>query len=155
MKRVYLVSLVIIGFFLCSEAHAARKGTLYDRQYDSYEDTGRLNHATLTVSSSTISTVTFATNAIGFKLYPRSNPIVFAIGIYNPVGGNNEDVVISTGVSLAVGSYTQSTNFATGGIAKSDQWEIRLLPGDYQRTRRIYLRAPAGSADVTVDMEIF
>lgn len=154
MKKAYLIGLAVIGLFAV-QAQAASKGSLGGRQFESYEDTGGSRHATLTVSSTTISTVTFQTSAKGFKLYPRTNPIVFAVGIYNPSGGNNEDVVISTGVTLAAGSWTVASNFAVGGIAKPDLWEIRLLPGDEQRTRRMYLKAPAGSADVTVDMESF
>lgn len=155
MKKAYLIGLAVISLFLASQVHAAAKGTVYEREFESYQDTGQEKQATLTVSSTTISTITFQTNAVGFKLYPRTNPIVFAVGIFNSSGGNNADVVISTGVSLAAGNWTVTSNFSVGGIAKPDQWEIRLLPGDEQRTRRIYLKAPAGSTDVTVDMEVF
>lgn len=119
----------------------ARNAELLRRQWESYEDTGYEQSIEITLSGTpgTVTTVTVPNDAKGFRLYPRSNAVRFAVG--------------STVAAVATSSSTTiaATAFAVGGIAKANIWETRLLPSGSSRT--VTINSP--SASVVIDMEIF
>lgn len=103
--------------------------------------TGQLASLEITLSNTpgTVTSVTIPDTARGIRLYPRSDGVRFAVG---------ED-------PAAVGASSSTTiaasAFGTGGIAKPDQWETRLLEAGTSRT----VRLRSTTADVVVDMEVF
>jgi hypothetical protein len=94
---------------------------------------------TLSGTAGTVTTVTIPDTARGIRLYPRSDAIRFAVG-ENPAA-----VGTSSSTTIAASSL------AVGGIAKSDQWEVRLLEAGTSRT----VRLRSTTASVVVDMEVF
>jgi hypothetical protein len=95
--------------------------------------------ATLSATPSTVTTITLPDTAQGFRLYPRINAIRFAIN-ENPAA-----VGASTNTTIAASA------FGVGGIAKKDQWEVRLLETGASRT----LRLSSLVASTIVDVEVF
>lgn len=90
-----------------------------------------LEHTTA-AAAGTVTSITLPDWARGIRLSPRSAAVRFAIG---------ED-------PAAVGA---GTTFATGGIAKADAWETRLIEDGTART----LRLRSATASVVVDVEVF
>jgi hypothetical protein len=95
--------------------------------------------ATLSITPGTVTTITLPDTAQGFRLYPRVNAIRFAIG-ENPAA-----VGASSSTTIAASA------FGVGGIAKKDQWEVRLLETGASRT----LRLSSLVASTVVDVEVF
>ena len=105
-------------------------------------DTSREKSIEITLSGTPgeLSTVTLPDDAIGFKIYPRTNHIRFAV--------NQGAAAVATGTTTVT-----AANFAVGGIAKNDMWEVRLLPPRYLGARILTLRST--TASVVVDLEVF
>lgn len=117
------------------------KGSLADRQLESYVDTGSSKSITLTLSGTpnTATSITVADTYKGIKLYPRSADIAFRVN--------------GTVATLATSSATSITDatLSAGSIAKASQWEIRLLPSGTSRTLTIL----SATASAVVDLELF
>jgi hypothetical protein len=103
--------------------------------------TGALASIEITLSGTpgTVTTVTIPDTARGVRLYPRSNAIRFAIG--------EDPAAVATSSSTTIAA----TALAVGGIAKPDQWEVRLLEAGTGRT----VRLRSTTASVVVDLEVF
>jgi len=88
--------------------------------------------------------VTLPDDCKGFRLYPRSNHIRFAV---------DNGVLARTLAAVATDSdgTVAAADLAVGGIAKNDIWETRLLPSG--TTRLLTLRSI--TASVIVDLEVF
>jgi hypothetical protein len=94
---------------------------------------------TLSATPGTVTTVTIPDTARGIRLYPRSNAIRFAIG--------EDPAAVATSSSTTIAASA----LAVGGIAKADQWEVRLLETGTDRT----VRLRSATASVVVDLEAF
>jgi hypothetical protein len=94
---------------------------------------------TLSATPGTVTSVTIPDDARGVRLYPRSNAIRFAVG--------EDPAAVATSSSTTIPAST----LAVGGIAKADQWEVRLLESGTSRT----VRLRSATASVVVDMEVF
>jgi hypothetical protein len=94
---------------------------------------------TLSATPGTVTTVTIPDTARGVRLYPRSNAIRFAIG--------EDPAAVATSSSTTIAASA----LAVGGIAKADQWEVRLLETGTDRT----VRLRSATASVVVDLEAF
>jgi hypothetical protein len=103
--------------------------------------TGALASIEITLSGTpgTVTTVTIPDTARGVRLYPRSNAIRFAIG--------EDPAAVATSSAATIAA----TVLAAGGIAKADQWEVRLLEAGTDRT----VRLRSATASVVVDLEVF
>lgn len=131
-----------------ASAHAAGSARLTDRQKESYEDTVNAKNIVITSSATVwvISTVTVPTNAKGFRLYPVTNEVNFAV----------QDGATTITISSVTANWSASsvTTFGTGGLAKGDKWETRLLPyTSSSNTRYLYLRS--GTASTVITLEFF
>lgn len=116
---------------------------------ESLVDTGSESSIEITLSSTAgnLTIVTLPTTAKGFKLYPRSSSIRFAV-YQSDAARTLAAVATATGSTVAIGA------FAIGAIAKNDVWEVRLLPPVLLgKDRTLSLRSTAGS--VVVDLETF
>ena len=102
---------------------------------------------TLSATPGNLTTVTLPDNAKGFKLFPRTNHVRFAVYY---------DGTVRTLAAVATDSdgTVAAADLAIGGIAKNDMWEVRLLPGDSINTDRI-LTLRSTTASVVVDLEVF
>jgi hypothetical protein len=94
---------------------------------------------TLSGTAGTVTTVTIPDTARGVRLYPRSDAIRFAIG--------EDPAAVATSSATTIAA----TALAVGGIAKADQWEVRLLEAGTGRT----VRLRSATASVVVDLEVF
>jgi hypothetical protein len=94
---------------------------------------------TLSGTAGTVTTVTIPDTARGVRLYPRSDAIRFAIG--------EDPAAVATSSATTIAA----TALAVGGIAKADQWEVRLLEAGTERT----VRLRSATASVVVDLEVF
>lgn len=102
---------------------------------------------TLSATPGNLTTITVPSTAKGFKLYPRINHVRFAV---YPSGTVRTLAAVATD---STGTVAASA-FAIGGIAKNDQWEVRLLPPTRSgETRVLTLRSI--TASVIVDVEVF
>ncbi len=111
------------------------------RVFESHVDTGNEKSIEVTMSTAgTVTTITLPDTARGFKLYPRTSHIRFAVG-------NTAIAAVATSSATTIAS----TAFAVGGIAKPDAWEVRLLPSG--ATRTLSIRSITSS--VVVDVEVF
>jgi len=90
--------------------------------------TAKLVSGTWTVA--TTASIDIPVTAIGFRIYPTSNSIRFAVG--------------EAPVAAGSGSLT------AGGIAKNDMWETRLLVDGEGRTLQLL-----STASTVVEVEIF
>lgn len=119
----------------------AKSGEINQRQWESYQDTSFEKSIEITLSGTpgTNTTVTLPDDAKGFRLYPRSNHIRFAV--------NATCAAVATSSSTTIAASA----LAIGGIAKNDIWETRLLPAGSSRT--LSLESATGS--VVVDLETF
>jgi len=115
---------------------------LEDRQKESYVDTGVETSCEVTTSATPnlVTTITLPASTKGFKLFPRSNAIRFAV--------NRDTVTVATSTATSI---VAASVFTAGGIAKADMWEVRLLPSVATRT----LRLSSATASVVVDVELF
>jgi len=116
------------------------------RQWESYEDTAfeRSIEITLDATPGNLTTVTLPDDCKGFRLYPRSNHIRFAVS-------NGTFSRTLAAVATDSDGTVAASDFAIGGIAKNDTWETRLLPSG--TTRILTLRST--TASVVVDVEVF
>jgi hypothetical protein len=148
--RFVLRALVFVGCIAWINAlsFAASSAEPKARIDESYQDTGGEVSAEVTLSASAglISTVTVPSWAKGVRFYPRTNHVRFSIQ-----DGETSRVVAAVGTASA-GAAVSTTTVTTGGIAKNDMWETRLLPFT-GRQRYIYLRST--TASVVVDLEFF
>lgn len=94
---------------------------------------------TLSASPGTVTSLALPDTAQGVKIFPRSQPIRFAF---------NED---PAPVGQSGLTSIPITELKTGGIAKADTWEIRLLEAGSGRT----LRLSSIAASVIVDVEVW
>jgi hypothetical protein len=94
---------------------------------------------TLSATPGTVTTITLPDTAQGFRIYPRTNAVRFSIN-ENPAA-----VGASSSTTIAASA------FGVGGIAKRDQWEVRLLETGASRT----LRLNSLVASTVVDVEVF
>ena len=103
--------------------------------------TGALFSLSVTLSGTpnTVTTITLPDNARGFRLYPTSNDVRFA------VGENPATLATATATTIAAAA------FGVGGIAKGDQFETRLLEAGTSRT----LRLSSATASTVVTAETF
>ncbi len=130
----------------------AREETLLGREQESYFDTSleRSIECTLDGTPGTLTTITLPTDVKGFRLYPRTNHVRFAV-YYS----NNPRTLAA--VATDTDNTVAAADFAIGGIAKNDIWETRLLPPDRSNNggpaRILTLRSI--TADVVVDVELF
>ena len=122
---------------------AANSASLNARQIESYVDTGHEASIEVTLSATpgTVTTITIPDNAKGFKIFPRSSPVRFAV---------NNTSIAAVGASSA--TTIAANAFGAGAVAKADLWETRLLPSS-GTGRTISLRSTAAS--VVVDLEVF
>lgn len=88
------------------------------------------SEVTLSGTPGTVSSVTLPDSAQGFRIFPRSNAVRFAIG--------EDPAAVGTG-----GTFT------VGGVAKADAWETRTLDAGASRT----LRLRSTVASVVIDVE--
>jgi hypothetical protein len=96
---------------------------------------------TLSGTPGTVTVVTLPDYARGFRLFPRSNACRFAIG-----------QVPAAVATVATGDQVvAAADFAVGGIAKADGWEVRLLVAGTART----LQISSITASLIVDVECF
>jgi hypothetical protein len=103
--------------------------------------TGALSSIAITLSATpgTVTSVTIPDTARGVRLNPRSDAIRFAIG--------EDPAAVATSSATTI----TATALAVGGIAKADQWEVRLLEAGTDRT----VRLRSATASVVVDLEVF
>jgi hypothetical protein len=94
---------------------------------------------TLSATPGTVTTVSLPDETIGFRLYPRSNACRFAVG------------KVPAAVATSGATSIPASALATGGIAKADAWETRLLETGQSRT----LRLRSTTASLVVDLEVF
>ncbi len=118
---------------------------------ESFVDTGAEQSIEITLSGTpgTLTTVTLPDTAKGFKLYPRSNHVRFAVY-------QSSSARTLAAVATDSDGTVAATDFAIGGIAKADQWETRLLPSKLvpsTTTRILTLRST--TASVVCDLEVF
>lgn len=90
---------------------------------------GKLTSGTYTLGAG-VTSISVPDTSIGFRLYPVTTDVRFAVG---------EDPAAEGSGALAV-----------GGIAKADQWEQRLLETGTSRTLRI-----RGTNTATCRVEVF
>jgi hypothetical protein len=135
MKK-FLVAFLLIGLLVFSGIGYSADEVLFR------SDTGNSKSIEITLDGTpgALSTVTLPSDAIGFKIWPRTNHVRFAI--------NQALAAVATGTTTIAAS-----DLAVGGIAKNDQWEVRLLPPAYKGTRILTLRST--TASVVVDLEVF
>lgn len=149
MKKLFLA--VLIGISIQAQLFAAADNSSSGRADESYVDTGTETsiEATLSATPGTLKTIDIPDTAKGFKLYPRTNHIRFAV-----YQANSERVLAAVATSAAGSNTIADTDLAIGGIAKNDMWEVRLLPPKTPETTRVLtLRSTTGS--VVVDVEFF
>lgn len=94
---------------------------------------------TLSATPGNVTAITLPDVAQGFRLYPASNDIRFAIG-EDPAA---EATSASTPIAAAA--------FAVGAVAKADTWETRLVAAGASRT----LRLRSATASVVVEIGVF
>lgn len=94
---------------------------------------------TLSATPGTLTTITLPDNAQGFRLYPATSDIRFAIGENPAAEATDTDGTVA------------AADFAVGAIAKADQWETRLLAAGTART----LRLRSATASVVVEVGVF
>jgi hypothetical protein len=103
---------------------------------------GAMNSLAVTLSGtlSTVTTITLPNTAQGIRLYPHTNPIVFAFG---------SDTVASQATSSS--TTIAAAAFSVGNLAKNDNWEVRLIAPGSSRT----LHLLGTVASTLVDVECF
>lgn len=129
---------------------ATKESTLGDREFESYVDTGNevSSEVTLSATPGTVTAITIPNQYKGFRLYPRTNHVRFSV--------NRSAAAVGT---VATGNQAATIgNFDTGGVAKAEAWETRLLPAvgtnnSTSQSRVLYLRSI--TASVVVDVELF
>ena len=127
---------------------------IYDLVKESYADTGaeRSIEVTLSGTPGTLTTITLPADVKGFRLYPRTNHVRFAVYHLNATRTLAAVATDSTGTVAA-------SAFAIGGIAKNDIWETRLLPSvnKYPNGASVerVLTLRSITASVVIDVEIF
>lgn len=132
----------------------SKDSAIYDVVKESYADTGaeRSIEVTLSGTPGTLTTITLPSDVKGFRLYPRTNSVRFAVYHLNNARTLAAVATDSTGT-------VASTAFAIGGIAKNDLWETRLLPSvqKYPNGTAInrVLTLRSITASVVIDVEIF
>lgn len=96
--------------------------------------TGELSSTEVTLSATpgTVTSIDIPDTARRVRIYPRTNHVRFAIGEAPAAVGTNN-------------------TFGTGGIAKADAWEERLLEEGTGRT----LQLRSTTASVVVDVEAY
>ena len=141
MRKIFFV----FSLFLPSLLKAASSSLPSQRVDESYEDTKFVYSQQITLnrdSAVIISTVVVPPEAKGFRIFPSSDGIRFAVGMSSI--GVPALAAISTSTSPLTAEIS-STSFAVGGVVISGQWETRLLPFDGS-LRRLYFRAAAAGA---------
>ena len=115
------------------------------RQMESYSDTGNEKSIEVTLSGTpgTLTTITVPAWAKGFKLYPRSNAVRFAVG---------KSTRTAAAVGASSGASLTESDMGVGGICKADMWETRLLPSN--TTGRV-MTLRSTTASVVIDVEFF
>ena len=98
----------------------------YEREHESYVDTGKESSCQITLSATpeTVTTVTIPQEYKGFRIYSASDDIRF--GVSQTV----EAIGTSSSQSVSIG------DFGIGGIALSGSWETRLFPSQLSATER-------------------
>lgn len=147
MKKLLLA--ILVSMLIQAPLFAAADASSSGRVDESYVDTGteRSIEATLDSTPGTLTTIDVPDDSKGFKLYPRTNHIRFAVYYANSVR-------TLAAVATDTDNTIADTDLAIGGIAKPDIWETRLLPPKTPETTRI-LTLRSTTADVVVDVEFF
>jgi hypothetical protein len=119
----------------------ANSNSLTDREMESYVDADTNTESIqITLSTAgTVTTVNLSNLAKGFRLYPRSSDVRFSV---------NETV---TSVQSSSATSIAASSFGQGGIAKSEQWETRLLSSGTGR----FLTLISATSSVVVELEVF
>jgi hypothetical protein len=140
-------------------AHAAGSKESMSREWESFEDSRFVYsiNVTLPNTAGAVSTVTIPSESKGFRLFPSSAGVRWAIG--TSALNYNGSVAFSTPTLAALATSTSpghveiaTTTLSLGGMTQLSIWETRLLP--YTGTiRKLYLRAPTAGA--VVDVEFF
>lgn len=134
--KSFIVALVFIFGF--SGVSQATESVLFR------QDTGAEKSIEITLSGTpgTETTITIPSDAVGFKIYPRSSSVRFAVNASPAAVATDSDGTVA------------ATDLAIGGIAKANQWEVRILPPEGQSGTRI-LKIESATASVVVDFEVF
>ncbi len=150
MKKLGALTLAL--FLAYSNAMAASAKDITQRVHESFEDSLFIRSINITLNrdaANIITTVTVPMDAKGFRIYPSSTGIRFAVGIPD----NSTPALAAIAVSTSpLTAEISSTTLAVGGIAIASIWETRLLPFTGQ-LRKLYLRAPTAGA--VLDLEFF
>jgi len=129
----------------------ACRADLIGQQHESYVDTGVEKSIEITLSGTpgTLKTITIPDDAKGFRIFPRSSAVRFAV--YQSDAARTLAAVAANATGTAA---VAASDFAIGGIAKPDLWETRLLPPKLSGVNRtVTLRSI--TASVVIDMEVF
>jgi hypothetical protein len=99
---------------------------------------------TLSGSATTVSKVAIPNTAQGVRLFPRTYPVQFGFGA---------DTIVQQATATFSGTTIATGSLGVGGIAKNDQWEVRLIAPGTSRTLNLI---PSGSnISGLVDVEFF
>ena len=138
MKKI--ISLLALLFLFPNFSFAASVGQ--NDLTSALNDTGNSFRRPIILSGTpgTITTVAIPDSAKGFKLYPQSNDVSFAVNqTLVAAPANDSDTTIL------------STDWVVGAFAKGNTCETRLLPPSTSRTLQIL----SATASVVVELEVF
>lgn len=150
MKKWFGILIAFTVLLSTAPAFAAAGQSQMEMLKESYSDTGSEASIEITLSGTpgNLTTVTLPTTAKGFRLYPRTNHVRFAVY-------NSDSARTLAAVATDSDGTVAAADLAIGGIAKNDQWETRLLPAEPQGSVGRVLTLRSTTASVVVDLETF